>query len=64
MKKEIREYLKKIGRKGGQSKSEAKVAASRRNGLKGGRKIKREVSHGYAKVRHDGSLGKNDRSLA
>lgn len=32
----IKEYYQKIGRKGGRSKSEAKIAASRRNGKKGG----------------------------
>jgi len=40
MKKEteiIRQYLAKIGRKGGLSKSERKAAACRENGKKGGR---------------------------
>jgi len=37
MKKEISDYLAKIGRKGGKAKSDAKVEASRENGKKGGR---------------------------
>jgi hypothetical protein len=34
MKKELREYLRKIGRKGGKAKSEAKTRAARENGKK------------------------------
>ena len=37
MTKELREYFKKIGRKGGKSKSERKINASRKNGKLGGR---------------------------
>ena len=37
MKKEIRKYFQKIGRKGGLVKSESKAQAVRKNGLKGGR---------------------------
>lgn len=37
----IKQYLAAIGRKGGESKSEAKAAASRENGKKGGRPRKR-----------------------
>jgi hypothetical protein len=37
MEKIIREYFEKMGRKGGKSKSPAKVSASRENGLSGGR---------------------------
>jgi len=33
---EVREYLKEIGRKGGSSKSEKKLAAIAENGKKGG----------------------------
>jgi hypothetical protein len=36
-KSEISKYLAKIGRKGGKASSEAKAAAVRENGKKGGR---------------------------
>ena len=37
MNEEIRKFLSEIGKKGGSSRSPAKVAASRNNGKKGGR---------------------------
>jgi len=38
------EYLKMIGKKGGQTKTEKKAESSRKNGKKGGRpKVKRVV---------------------
>ena len=37
MSKEIKEYLKTIGRKGGKVRSERKARASRKNGKLGGR---------------------------
>lgn len=36
-KKAVSKYLAKIGRKGGRSRSEAKAAAARENGKRGGR---------------------------
>lgn len=38
----IRRYLSEIGRKGGQSKSPAKQAASRRNGARNFRRVEAE----------------------
>ena len=37
MDKVIKEYFKKIGRKGGKARSEKKIQASRKNGKLGGR---------------------------
>jgi len=37
MSKEIKTYLSKIGRKGGKSRSDKKISASRENGKLGGR---------------------------
>ena len=37
MKKQLRAYLAKIGKKGGSAKTKEKADASRRNGLLGGR---------------------------
>lgn len=42
MSKELKEYFKKIGRKGGCVRSERKAHASRENGKKGGRPKKRK----------------------
>lgn len=57
---EVRKYIQSITRKGGQAKTPAKVAASRRNGKMGGRprefpKCKRYRSHHFVK-RADGSV--------
>lgn len=41
MEKLIRDYLSKIGKKGGESKSEAKAEAARKNGKLGGRPCKK-----------------------
>ena len=40
----VRDFLAKAGRKGGKSTSEAKAAASRENGKKGGRPRKAKAS--------------------
>ena len=40
----IVEYMREIGRKGGKSKSLAKVKASRENGKKGGRPKKEKAN--------------------
>ena len=42
----VRKYLSRLGRKGGSSRSAAKVAASRENGKKGGRPRKNPVDGG------------------
>ena len=39
--KEVRKWYSRIGRKGGQSRSKAKIAAVRLNGRKGGRPPKK-----------------------
>jgi len=43
MEKIIKEYFKKIGRKGGLSKSPSKIAASKSNGKRGGRPKKQAI---------------------
>jgi general stress protein YciG len=43
MKAEIKEYLAKIGRKGGGKTSEEKALAARENGKKGGRPRKKKA---------------------
>lgn len=44
VKRDVSEYLASIGRKGGQSTSKEKTAASRKNGAKGGRPRKSQNS--------------------
>lgn len=41
MKRHIRKFLAEIGSKGGKAKSEAKAAAAKKNGAKGGRPRKK-----------------------
>jgi hypothetical protein len=45
----LNEAARQLGRKGGKSKSDAKVAASRENGKKGGRPAKEKATDGYSK---------------
>jgi general stress protein YciG len=44
MNKSVREYLRSIGKKGGQSTSKAKIEAARNNGKLGGRPTKKKGS--------------------
>lgn len=47
MQKHIRAYLSRIGKKGGQAKSQAKITAARKNGALGGRPKQYEEATAY-----------------
>jgi len=47
----VRDYLSKIGKKGGESKSKAKADAARNNGKLGGRPRKKGAKHERSHIR-------------